>query len=84
LRKIDRQSKNLEIQASQIQSPQDNTFARVNKPVEGETVVSWLCHKEGHKSYQYKANIREKQKNKVTSKANKGKGLHQQLHQQGG
>jgi hypothetical protein len=26
----------------------------VNKPVEGETVVFLLCHKEGHKSYECK------------------------------
>jgi hypothetical protein len=34
--------------AKQIQSPQDNTTAGVNKPVEGETVICRLCHKEGH------------------------------------
>jgi hypothetical protein len=33
----------------QIQSPQDNTTAGVNKPVEGETVNCRLCHKEGHR-----------------------------------
>jgi hypothetical protein len=37
--------------AKQTQPPYDNTTAGVNKPVEGETVVCWLCHKEGHKSY---------------------------------
>jgi hypothetical protein len=40
----------------------------VNKPVEGETVVCWLCHKEGHKYYQCKVKTREKQKKKATSK----------------
>jgi hypothetical protein len=48
--------------AKQIQPPQNNTTARVNKPVEGETVICRLCHKEGHKSYQCKANIGDKQK----------------------
>jgi hypothetical protein len=33
--------------AKQIQPPKDNTTAGVNKPVEGETVVCRLCHKEG-------------------------------------
>jgi FtsZ-binding cell division protein ZapB len=41
--------------AKQIQSPQDNTTAGVKKPVEGETVICTLCHKEGHKSFQCKA-----------------------------
>jgi hypothetical protein len=36
----------------QIQPPQDNTTAGVNKPMEGETVICRLCHKEGHKSFQ--------------------------------
>jgi hypothetical protein len=31
-------------------------------------MVCWLCHKEGHKSYQCKLKSREKQKNKATSK----------------
>jgi hypothetical protein len=50
--------------AKQIQSPQDDTTLGVNKPVEGETVICRLCHKEGHKSYQYKANSRDKQNQK--------------------
>jgi hypothetical protein len=56
--------------AKQIQPPQDNTTAGVNKPVEGETVICRLCHKEGHKSYQCKAKTRDKQKlkQKPTSK----------------
>jgi hypothetical protein len=41
--------------AKQIQPSQDNTTTRVNKPVEGETVICRLCHKEGHKSFQCKA-----------------------------
>jgi hypothetical protein len=40
--------------AKQIQPPQDNTTAGVNKPVEGQTVIYRLCHKEDHKSYQCK------------------------------
>ena len=36
--------------AKQIQPPHDNTTAAVNKPVEGETVICRLWHKEGHKS----------------------------------
>jgi hypothetical protein len=46
--------------AKQIQPPQDNTNAGVNKPVEGETVICRLCHKEGHKSYQCKAKTGDK------------------------
>jgi hypothetical protein len=37
--------------AKQTQLPQNNTTMGVNKRVEGETVVCWLCHKKGHKSY---------------------------------
>jgi hypothetical protein len=40
----------------------------VNKPVEGETVIGRICHKEGHKSYQCKAKIGDKQKQKVKQK----------------
>jgi hypothetical protein len=54
----------------QIQPPQDNTTAGVNKPVEGETMICRLCHKEGHKSFQCKAKTEDKQKlkKKPTSK----------------
>jgi hypothetical protein len=55
--------------AKQIQPPQDNTTAGVNKPMDGETVICRLCHKEGHKSYQYKAEIRDKQKQKLKKKS---------------
>jgi hypothetical protein len=56
--------------AKQIQPPQDNTTTGVNKPVEGETVICRLCHKEGHKSYQCKVKTGDKQKvkQKPTSK----------------
>jgi hypothetical protein len=30
--------------AKQTQPPQDNTTVRVNKPMEGETMVCRLCH----------------------------------------
>jgi hypothetical protein len=40
--------------AIQTQPPRDNTTTRVNKPMEGEIVVCWLCHKESHTSYQCK------------------------------
>jgi hypothetical protein len=52
----------------QIQPPQDNSSTGVNKPVEGETVVCSLCHKEGHKSFQCKANTGDKKKQKLKQK----------------
>jgi hypothetical protein len=39
----------------------------VNKPVEGETVICRLCHKEGHNSFQCKAKTGDKHKQKTTS-----------------
>ena len=54
--------------AKQIQPPQDNTTAGVNKPMEGETVICRLCHKEGHKSFQCKAKT-EISKSKSSSKS---------------
>jgi hypothetical protein len=54
--------------AKQIQPPQDNTTAGVNKTVEGETMICRLCHKEGHKSYQCKVKIGDKQKQKLKQK----------------
>jgi hypothetical protein len=54
--------------AKQIQPPQDNTTAGVNKPVEGETVICRLCHKEGHKSFQCKAKTGDKKKQKLKQK----------------
>jgi hypothetical protein len=51
--------------AKQIQPPQDNTTAGVNKPVEGETVIYRLCHKEGHKCFQCKAMTGDKQRQKL-------------------
>jgi hypothetical protein len=52
----------------QVQPPQDNTTAGVNKSVEGKTVVCRLCHKEVHKSYQCKAKTGEKQIQKLKQK----------------
>jgi hypothetical protein len=40
----------------------------VNKLVEGETVICRLCHKEGHKSFQCKAQTGGKQKQKLKQK----------------
>jgi hypothetical protein len=54
--------------AKQIQPPQDNSTVGVNKPMEGETVICRLCHKEGHKSYQCKAKTQDKQKQKLKQK----------------
>jgi hypothetical protein len=48
--------------AKQIQPPQDNTTAGVNKPVEGETVICRICHKKGHKSCKAKTGDKQKQK----------------------
>jgi hypothetical protein len=42
---------NIKGKAKQIRPPQDNAAAGVNKPVEGETMICWLCQKEGHKSF---------------------------------
>jgi hypothetical protein len=54
--------------AKQIQPPQDNNTMGLNKPMEGETVICRLCHKEGHKSYQCKAKTEDKQKQKLKQK----------------
>jgi hypothetical protein len=54
--------------AKQIQPPQDNTTAGMDKPMEGETVICRLCHKEGHKFYQCKMKIGDKQKQNLKQK----------------
>jgi NAD-dependent dihydropyrimidine dehydrogenase PreA subunit len=54
--------------AKQIRPPQDNTTEGVNKPMEGETVICRLCHMEGHKSFQCKAMIGDKQRQKLKQK----------------
>ena len=54
----------------QAQLHQDNTVKGVKKLDEGQTVVCYVCHKEGHKSYECKvkngggAKKKEKQKGK--------------------
>jgi FtsZ-binding cell division protein ZapB len=48
--------------AKQIQPSQDNTTMGVNNPMEEETMICRLCHKEGHKSYQCKAKTGDKKK----------------------
>jgi FtsZ-binding cell division protein ZapB len=58
--------------AKQIQPPHDNITTGVNKPVEGETMICRLCHKEGHKS----SNARRRpgiSKNKSSSKSQQAK-----------
>jgi hypothetical protein len=54
--------------AKQIRPPQDNTTAGVNKPMEGEIVICRLCHKEGHKSFQWKTMTGDKQRQKLKQK----------------
>jgi hypothetical protein len=54
--------------SKQIQPPQDNTTAGVNKPMEGETVICRLSHKDGHKSFQCKAMTGDKQRQKLKQK----------------
>jgi FtsZ-binding cell division protein ZapB len=56
------------VKAKQIQPPQDNTTAGVNKPMEGETVICRLCHQEGHMSLQCKAKTGDKQRQKLKQK----------------
>jgi FtsZ-binding cell division protein ZapB len=56
---------NIKGKFKQIRPPQDSTTAGVDKPVEGETVICRLCHKEGHKSFQCKAQTGGKQKQKL-------------------
>ena len=65
----------------QAQLHQDNTIKGVKKLDEGQTVVCYVCHKEGHKSYEYKVKNGggEKKKEKKENKQ-----VLQHLHQQGG
>ena len=52
----------------QAQLHQDNTVKGVKKLDEGQTVVCYVCHKEGHKSYECKikngGGAKKKEKNK--------------------
>jgi hypothetical protein len=58
----------------QTQLHQDNTVKGVKKLDEGQTVVCYVCHKEGHKSYECKvkngggAKKKNSKSNKTTSK----------------
>jgi hypothetical protein len=52
----------------QIQPSYDNTTMGVNKPVESETKICRLCHKEGLKSFQCKAMTEDKQRQKLKQK----------------
>jgi hypothetical protein len=71
-------------EAEQTQLHQDNTVKGVKKLDEGQTMVCYVCHKEGHKSYECKVKngggAKKKEKNKkqtsklsntYTSKVNK-------------
>ena len=66
----------------QAQHHQDNTVKGVKKLDEGQTVVCYVCHKEGHKSYECKVKNGGGEKKKEKQKANKQALQH--LHQQGG
>ena len=52
----------------QAQLHQDNTIKGVKKLDEGQTVVCYVCHKEGHKSYEckvkHRGGVKKKEKNK--------------------
>jgi hypothetical protein len=56
----------------QAQPHQDNTVKGVKKLDEGQTVVCYVCHKEGHKSYECKVkNGGEKKKEKNKKQTSK-------------
>jgi FtsZ-binding cell division protein ZapB len=63
----------------QTQLYHDNTVKGVKKLDEGQTMVCYVCHKEGHKSYECKVKNGEGGKKKE-----KNKQALQHLHQQGG
>ena len=65
----------------QAQLHQDNTVKGVKKLDERQTMVCYVCHKEGHKSYECKVKNGGGAKKKE-KKANKQALQH--LHQQGG
>ena len=56
---------------SKKQPPQDNRPKMVKKLEKGETVTCYLCHEEGHKSYECKNKKKGEEKKKVTSNNNK-------------
>jgi hypothetical protein len=55
----------------QAQLHQDNTIKVVKKLDKGQTVVCYVCHKEGHKSYECKVKNGGGVKKKKKKKANK-------------
>ena len=55
----------------QVQPHQDNTIKGVKKLDEGETVVCYVCHKEGHKSYECKVKNGGEKKEKNKKQINK-------------
>ena len=61
----------------QVQLHQDNTVKGVKKLDEGQTVVCYVCHKDGHKSYECK--VKNGGGAKKKEKANKQ--VLQHLHQ---
>ena len=72
--KVARLTKNLtqvKGKTKQAQLHQDNTVKGVKKFDEGQTMVFYVCHKEGHKSYECKvkngggAKKKEKKENKL-------------------
>ena len=52
----------------QAQHHQDNTVKGVKKLDEGQTVVCYVCHKKGHKSYECKVKNGEELRRKRTTK----------------
>ena len=68
--------------AKQAQLHQDNTIKGVKKLDERQTMVCYVCHKEGHKSYECKVKNGGGEKKEKKQKANKQ--AYQHLHQQGG
>ena len=60
----------------QGQLHQDNTIKGVKKLDEGQIVVCYVCHKEGHKSYEFKvkngggAKMKEKNKKEISKLSN--------------
>ena len=53
----------------QTQLHQDNTVKGVKKVDEGQTVVFYMCHKEGNKSYEYKVKNGEELRKKRETKS---------------
>ena len=67
----------------QAQLYQDNTVKGVKKLDKGQTMVCYVCHKEGHKSYECKVKNRGGAKKKEKKQKGNKQAL-QHLHQHGG